>query len=60
MPLAKELLELLACPLCGGALVETGAFLRCAPCRLDYPVREGIPVLLVDQAHQVGVEPRAS
>jgi len=60
MPLSPELLELLACPLCRGALLETGDDLLCAACRLAFPVRDGIPVLLVDQAHEVGVEHRAS
>jgi uncharacterized protein YbaR (Trm112 family) len=60
MPLSKELLELLVCPRCKGALVEAGEALSCAGCRLEYPVREGIPVLLVDQAREVGVDASAS
>ena len=60
MSLSPELLELLACPRCRGALEEVGETLLCAACRLSYPVREGIPVLLIDQAHEVGVEHRAS
>jgi uncharacterized protein YbaR (Trm112 family) len=57
MPLSTELLALLACPRCGGPLAEAGESLCCADCRLSYPVRDGIPVLLIDQAHAVGVEP---
>ena len=60
MTLSRELLELLACPRCTGALEETGEFLLCAACGLTYPVREGIPVLLIDQAEQVGEEHSAS
>jgi uncharacterized protein len=56
MPLAKELLESLACPACRGALEESGADLLCPACQLAYPVREGIPVLQIDQARKVGAE----
>jgi uncharacterized protein len=56
MPLANQLLELLACPSCKGALEETGEYLLCAACGVRYPVRDGIPVLLVDQAEPVGAE----
>ncbi len=51
-----ELLEILCCPVCRGTLtlnvvtrnggeIETGG-LRCAACRVDYPIEEGIPNLL--------------
>ena len=51
MPLSQELLQLLACPRCRGALAQAGdAFLVCAACALKYPVQDGIPVLLVDRA----------
>ncbi len=49
--------ELLACPRCYGPLhdapaerPEESATLACAPCALRFPVRDGIPVLLLDQA----------
>lgn len=52
MALNTELLGLLACPKCKGALVllpkQDG--LLCAACALVYPVREDIPVMLVDEA----------
>jgi uncharacterized protein YbaR (Trm112 family) len=53
MPLAPELLALLACPRCGGTLAAAGDFLICAPCRLKYPVREGIPVMLLGEAQEL-------
>ena len=56
MPLAPRLMELLACPSCGASLADAGESLTCAGCRLSYPVREGIPVLLADQAIQTGDE----
>jgi len=51
MLLDPEFLEILACPLCKGRLASAGEeALRCAACRCAFPVREGIPVLLVDEA----------
>jgi len=53
MPLSIGLLELLACPRCGESLGETGEYLSCASCRLKYPIREGIPVMLLDEAQEL-------
>lgn len=48
----KKLLEILVCPQCKGALtsIEGGAFLACKTCQVKYPVRDGIPIMLVDEA----------
>ncbi|MEX0429577.1 Trm112 family protein [Nocardioides sp. DS6] len=53
--LHEKLLEIIVCPQCHGDLlpVETaeGGELVCqGSCGLAYPVRDGIPVLLVDEA----------
>lgn len=45
-----ELLELVRCPRCRGVLVAAGEALECAACRVAYPVQDGIPRLLVDEA----------
>ncbi len=48
----KDLLEILACPKCKGKVQlqdETGG-IRCESCRLEYPVRDDIPVMLIDEA----------
>ncbi len=52
MALSKELLEILACPKCKGDifLSRTGDGLICKACRLVYPIREEIPVMLIDEA----------
>ena len=52
MAVSTELLEILVCPQCKGDLIETGdrAGLDCPTCKLRYPVREGIPVMLVEEA----------
>jgi uncharacterized protein YbaR (Trm112 family) len=56
MALSDELLAILACPRCKGTLCyleEKPAFV-CEACRLSYPVRDGIPVMLVDEAEHLG------
>jgi uncharacterized protein YbaR (Trm112 family) len=48
----KDLLEILVCPTCKKPLVlkVDPEALACTECGRVYPVRDGIPVLLVDQA----------
>ena len=50
MPVDKELLGILACPVDKAPLHEEADRLICATCRRRYPVRDGIPVMLVDEA----------
>ena len=52
MPLSKELLDILACPKCKGDLILTAAGdgLICRACALLYPIREDIPVMLIEEA----------
>ena len=47
-----KLLEILVCPVCKGPLESRKAQqeLVCRPCRLAYPIRDGIPVMLADDA----------
>ncbi|WP_374510747.1 Trm112 family protein [Niveibacterium sp.] len=51
-----KLLEILVCPLCKGPLEFRKAAneLVCKPCRVAYPVRDGIPVMLEDEARALG------
>ncbi len=53
-----KLLEILVCPLCKGPLVYKKAEgeLVCKPCRLAYPVRDDIPVMLEDEARKLPAE----
>ncbi len=46
----KELLEILACPVCKTTVVEREERLVCTQCGRRYPIRDGIPVMLVDEA----------
>lgn len=52
MPLDEELLALLACPNCKGALTPCPERdgLICPACRVVYPVRDGIPVMLAEES----------
>ena len=51
----QDLLDILACPECKKPLLQApdGSSLKCTGCRRVYPVRDGIPILLKDEA---GVE----
>jgi uncharacterized protein YbaR (Trm112 family) len=52
MTLSPQLLDVLVCPRCKGALDYRvpESVLVCVPCALRYPVRDDIPVMLVDEA----------
>ncbi|MDD3294071.1 MAG: Trm112 family protein [Geobacteraceae bacterium] len=52
--MCEELLEILACPICKGPLRTDESSLVCETCRLRYPVRDGIPVLLAEEAERIG------
>lgn len=51
-----RLLEMLVCPKCRTAVKEAGDRLVCqnATCGLRYPIRNGIPVMLIEQAEKPG------
>lgn len=55
MALDKDLLAILCCPKCKGdiSLTESGDGLVCETCRLKYPVRDDIPVMLIDEAEKL-------
>jgi uncharacterized protein YbaR (Trm112 family) len=48
----KKLLEILACPICKGKLMynQTQQQLICKFDKLAFPIRDGVPVMLEDQA----------
>jgi len=52
MAISKDLLEILVCPACKARLElkqdENG--LKCSGCKRVYPIRDDIPVILVDEA----------
>lgn len=52
MAIRPELMEILACPKCKQPveLAEDQQSIVCAACRLRYPIRDDIPVMLLDEA----------
>ena len=56
MNLDATLLEILVCPDCHGTLSvdESASELVCDSCGLAYPVRDAIPVMLVEEARRPG------
>ena len=52
MAISAELLDLLVCPLCKVhvELKQDEKGLKCPECRRVYPIRDDIPVMLVDEA----------
>ena len=52
----KQLLDILACPLCKAPVRLEGEKLICTGpgCGLRYPIRDGIPVMLIDEAEKPG------
>jgi uncharacterized protein YbaR (Trm112 family) len=56
----KRLFDLLVCPICKGPLRSSGAGnaleLVCRPDRLAYPVRDGIPLMLQEEARTLSAD----
>ncbi len=54
MAVSKELLDILVCPVCKTPveLLQDDNGLRCSACGLVYPIRDDIPVMLVDEARK--------
>jgi len=52
MAISKELLDILACPKCKGdvQLTDKEDGLVCPKCKLMYPIKDDIPVMLIDEA----------
>lgn len=55
MAIDEKLLEIIACPKCKGdlKLAEDGNGLICNKCRLNYEIRDGIPIMLIDEAKSI-------
>ena len=51
----SRLLDILVCPVCKATLDyrKIEAELVCKPCKLAYPIRDDIPVMLADEARQL-------
>lgn len=51
-----RLLDILVCPVCKSGLEKTSDELICKPCRLAYPIRDDIPIMLEDEARALEPE----
>lgn len=46
----KRLLEILACPACRGDVALEGDKIKCKKCLREYPIKDDIPIMLIDEA----------
>jgi len=49
-----KILNIIVCPQCRGDLTLETELLFCTACALEYPIRNGIPILLIDSANKRG------
>lgn len=59
MAVSPELMEILVCPDCKGKveLKNDGNALQCVECKRIYPVRDDIPVMIIEESYREGEEP---
>ena len=59
MAISQDLLEILACPACKAKVEQKpdGSGLTCVQCHRLYPIRDDIPVMLIDEATIEDEEP---
>jgi uncharacterized protein YbaR (Trm112 family) len=57
--ISQELLDILVCPACKGDLEyeQEPERLICRACQLAYRVKDGIPIMLIDEAERLADEP---
>ena len=62
MAISEDLLEILACPACKAKveLKADGSGLKCVECKRVYPIRDDIPVMLIDEATVEDEQPKQS
>ncbi|MFC1462455.1 Trm112 family protein [Verrucomicrobiota bacterium] len=50
--IGKDLMDILACPKCKKPVTQEAETIRCTneECGLVYPIRDGIPVMLIEEA----------
>ena len=59
MAVSPELMEILLCPACKGKveLKDDGNALKCVECGRIYPVRDDIPVMIIEESYREGEQP---
>ncbi|MBI2955498.1 MAG: Trm112 family protein [Chloroflexi bacterium] len=56
--ISKELLEILVCPACKTKVLLEEEMLVCTSCGRRYPIRNGIPVMLIEEGDKNKIEPK--
>ena len=52
MDIDEEMLDILACPACKADVKLEEQKIVCTECGRKYPIREGLPIMLIDEAEQ--------
>ena len=55
--ISEKLMEILACPACKGSLTYEENTLHCQECKRIYPVKNDIPVMLIEESWRDGEKP---
>ncbi|MCX7927557.1 MAG: Trm112 family protein [Candidatus Omnitrophica bacterium] len=50
--LDRELLSILICPACRGEVKEEENKIVCTKCKRKYPICDGVPIMLIEEAEQ--------
>ncbi len=48
--ISKDLLKILACPLCKTNVILKNGYLVCEECGRKYPIKDEIPIMLIEEA----------
>lgn len=48
----EQLLKILACPVCKYGVVQENEKIICMKCRRKYPIKDNIPIMMIDQAEE--------
>ncbi len=48
----QELIDILSCPACRGDLILAQDKILCKKCGKKYPIKNGIPIMLIDEAEE--------
>ena len=56
----KELMDILACPLCKTCVKQEGDRIVCSKCGRRYPIKDDIPIMLIDEAELPGGEKKGA
>jgi uncharacterized protein len=51
--LSPELLKILACPMCKQSVQLCDEFIVCTACKKKYPVKDDIPIMLIEEAQDL-------